>query len=211
MQPPVSEICVLCGLRQATTRDHVPPRGFFKGLEAQFITVPACSQCNNGASSDDEDMRFFVSMQVGKQALGAAQLWDSAALKSVKRKHSLRRQVVDTAREVAVTDPQGQRVVRLAVEVPARLYNTVFGRTTRGLYFHHTGRLLPPQVRVQVWPLTSTPDLEVLQPLIQQEVAGGALSYWYGVAAEEPHSSLWLYRFYAQHWIQACTGGACDA
>lgn len=210
MQPPASDICVLCGLREATTRDHVPPRGFFKGLNGPFVTVPACSQCNNGASSDDEDMRFFVSMQVGKQAPGSAQLWDGAALKSVKRKRSLRQQVIGAAREVSVTDAQGQRVVRLAVEVPARLYDTVFGRTTRGLYFHHTGSLLRPGVTVQVRPLTSAPALEVLEPLVEQQVADGALTYWYGVAAEEPNSSLWLYRLYAEHWVRACTGGACD-
>lgn len=32
MQPPKSSICVICGIRPATTSEHLPPRGFFKGI-----------------------------------------------------------------------------------------------------------------------------------------------------------------------------------
>lgn len=71
MQPPKSETCVICGVRLAETVDHVPPKGFFRGVvNAQLRTVPACRTCNNGASSDDEDVRFFISAQIGKQNPG---------------------------------------------------------------------------------------------------------------------------------------------
>lgn len=210
MQPSNSEFCVLCGIRKATTRDHVPPRGFFKGLQAQFITVPACAECNNGASSDDEDMRFFVSMQVGKGAPGAADLWESGALKSVKRKTSLRQQVISTTREIKVTDDHGRETTRLAVEIPARLYDSVFGRVTRGLYFFHTGAILQAKVKIQVLPLVTPPAPEILSPFQNAQIADGAFSYWFGVAPEEPSASLWLYRFYNYHWVQVCTGSTCD-
>jgi hypothetical protein len=41
-------LCYLCGERQATTDDHVPPRGLFPN-NAQFkgFKVPACKDCNN--------------------------------------------------------------------------------------------------------------------------------------------------------------------
>ena len=211
MQPPKSELCVVCGIRPATTRDHVPPKCFFRGLQATLDTVPACGQCNCGASSDDEDMRFFVSMQVGKQAPGAASLWEDGALKSVKRKASLRQQVTSTAREILVADSSGSVSPRIAVEVPARLYDSVFGRTTRGLYFLRTARILGLDVPVQVAPLTSPPSEEVLAPFQYREVGSGAFSYWFGIAADDQSSSLWLYRFYGSHWVQATTGNASDA
>ena len=57
MQPPKSNICVICGTPPAVTVDHVPPKCLFKGVaNAQLRTVPACAICNNGASSDDEDV-----------------------------------------------------------------------------------------------------------------------------------------------------------
>ena len=211
MQPPKSDICVLCGIRPATTRDHVPPKCFFRGLQIALNTVPACGQCNNGASSDDEDMRFFISMQVGKQAPGAASLWKDGALKSVKRKTSLRQQVTSTARKILVADCSGSVSPRIAVEVPARLYDSVFGRSTRGLYFLHTTRILGPDVAIQVAPLTSPPSDALLAPFQYSEVGAGAFSYWFGIEAEDQSSSLWLYRFYGSHWVQTTTGNPYDA
>jgi hypothetical protein len=189
----------------------VPPKSFFRGLEVTLNTVPACGECNNGASSDDEDMRFFVSVQVGKQAPGAASLWEEGALKSVKRKTSLRRQVTSTARGIFVADTKGAISPRIAIEVPARLYDSVFGRTTRGLYFLHTAYILDPRAPIQVVPLISPPTEDLLVLFQRCEIGAGAFSYWFGIAAEDRTSSLWLYRFYGTHWIQATTGSACDA
>lgn len=83
MQPPKSDICVICGVRPADTVDHVPPKGFFKGVvNAQLRTVPCCRDCNNGASSDDEDLRFYLSAQIGKENSASKVLWDDDAYKT---------------------------------------------------------------------------------------------------------------------------------
>ena len=156
-------------------------------------------------------MRFFVSVQVGKQAPGAAHLWEQGALKSVKRKTSLRKQVTSTVRELQVNDSESRTSTRLAIEVPARAYESVFGRITRGLYFFNAGKILPPNTNVQVVPLASPPDEAILQPFERHQIAGGAFVYWFGLAHDEPSSSLWLYQFYGIHWVQATTGSASDA
>ena len=210
MRTPESPTCVLCGLRPATTRDHVPPKGIFKGLGVPLITVPACNECNNGASQDDEDMRFFISMQVGKQTPGSAKLWDLGARKSLQRRGSLQRQVVSTARDILIQDASGAVVNRLAIEVPASVYEAVFGRTTRGLYFFHTGRILDPKARTQARPLLSSPEAEYFVGFGRNEVGGVACRYWYQVAEDDPNASLWLYCFYDLHWIHVDTGAACD-
>jgi len=208
VQPPKSEICVICGCRPATTQDHVPPKGLFKGLSAQLITVPACSTCNNGASSDDEDLRFYISMQVGKQTPGAAALWDQGAHKSIKRKTTLRASVVDSAHELQTIDADGKPVSRIAVEVPIRIYQAVFERTTRGLYFFHTGRILPRHVPVVVKPLDGVPDLDApdFRSFKQHAIGGDACVYKFGIAEEQRDGSLWLYGFYRTHWVMVVTG-----
>lgn len=213
MQPPKSEICVICGCRPATTHDHIPPRGLFKGLSAQLITVPACSTCNNGASSDDEDLRFYISMQVGKQTPGSAALWDQGAHKSIKRKTSLRASVVGTARELQTFDAHGKAVTRIAVEVPIRTYQVVFERTTRGLYFFHTGRILPPNVPVVVDLLDGVPDLNAqdFRLFKQHTIGGDACEYWFDIAEEQRNHSLWLYGFYRTHWVMVVTGDATES
>lgn len=210
MQSPKSSICVLCGSYPATTRDHVPPKGLFKGLGAQLITVPACSICNNGSSSDDEDLRFFISAQIGKQAPGSAKLWDDGAHKSIKRKTKLREAIIASAREVETSDSQGNIVERIAFEAPVQIYQKVFERTTRGLYFFHTGRILPPGTRVVVDMLAGQPELNTpeIHSLTKHCIGAEACVYRFGV--NETDNSLWLYEFYGAHWVMVQTGAVIE-
>ena len=213
MQPPKSNICVLCGVRPATTHDHVPPKGFFKGLGAQLITVPACAECNNGASADDEDLRFFISAQVGKQSPGSAMLWDKGAHPSVLRKRTLRESVLNTKREIPVVEADGGTSNRLAFEAPLRIYQSVFERTTRGLHFFHTGEILPAATRVAVEPLYGVPTLEGpdFAKLQVHSIGGEACVYRFAVEPTAKVAGLWLYSFYGTHWVMVATGDTAEA
>lgn len=211
MQSPKSDVCVICGIRAATTHDHVPPKCFFKGSKgAALVTVPACAPCNNGASADDEDMRFYMSMQVGKKTLESSRLWEQGARKSVMRKTALRNHVVGTGRAMQFVGEDGRSVSRLAVEAPVTLYEVVFSRTVRGLYFFHTARILSPDCQTKVSPLVLQPEDPLIKELHYNEIGGHACKYWYGVDSEDLDGSLWLFQFYGAHWIQVTTGAVCD-
>lgn len=210
MQRPKSDICVICGTRPASTVDHVPPKSFFKGVKnAQLRTVPACPECNNGASSDDEDVRFFISAQIGKQNSAAKQLWEAGAHKTILRKTKLREAFVATARELVVVENDGTHTTKIAFLVPVSTYQRVFERTTRGLYFFHTGRVLPASVPVSVTMLAGTPNLDTdeIRLLNVEVVGGGACVYRYGVTQEDMDCSLWIYEFHQAHWAVVTTGG----
>lgn len=207
-RPPQSPVCVLCGSRPAETRDHVPPKGLFKGLIADLITVPSCRPCNNGASSDDEDLRFYVSAQVGKPTHDAARLWDDGALKSFRRKAKLRNSVLPSLREVTVQDAEGNSVVYETMLIPIGVYQSVFERTTRGLYFHHNDRILAPTTQVEVSVLNRLPegfDAE-LRLMSQNSIGGDAFIYWHLISDESIDEGIWIYQFYGTHWIVAETG-----
>jgi len=209
MQPPKSSTCVICGSRPAETVDHVPPKGFFKGVvNAQLRTVPACRECNNGASSDDEDVRFFVSVQIGKQNPVSKQLWEAGAHKTILRKTKLREAFVATAGEVAIVESDGTHTTKIAFRVPVSTYQRVFERTTRGLYFFHTGRILPATVPVSVTMLAGTPNMDTNEiRLLNVEIIGdGACVYRYGVIPEDVDCSVWIYEFHHAHWALVTTG-----
>jgi hypothetical protein len=208
VQPPKSEICVICGARRADTVDHVPPKGLFKGvLNAQLRTVPACRVCNNGASSDDEDLRFFISVQIGKQNPASTILWDEGAHKSILRKTKLRESFVATARDIQVHGDDGAVATRIAINIPVQTYQRVFERTTRGLYFFHSGRILPPSVEVSVTMLAGTPNLETkeISMLHTESIREGACVYRYGIVPEDVNVSLWIYEFHQAHWVMVTT------
>ena len=211
MQPPKSDICVICGTRPAVTVDHVPPKCFFKGVaNAQLDTVPACTVCNNGASSDDEDVRFYISAQIGKEYAAAAALWDDGAYRSIKRKLKLRQSFLANAREVQVREEDGTTTSRMSFHVPISTYQRVFERTTRGLYFFHTGLILPPNVPVSATMLAGTPDLQTneIRLLTIETIGDGACVYRWGITHEDPNTSLWIYEFHKAHWALATTGNA---
>lgn len=211
MQPPKSAVCVICGTRPAVTVDHVPPKGFFKGVvNAQLRTVPACLECNNGASSDDEDVRFYISAHIGKQNLASKQLWEDGAHKSILRKKTLREAFVANAREVVVVRADGLQTTRIAFHIPVATYQRVLERTTRGLYFFHSGRVLPAPILVKATMLTGIPNMETekIRMLNRENIGGGAVIYRYGILPEDPDSSLWIYEFHHAHWAFVTTGAA---
>lgn len=208
MQPPKSPICVICGCRPATTVEHVPPRGFFKGIVGQFPTVPACAICNNGSSEDDEALRDYISAQIGKQTTGAKYLWEMGAHKSLLRSTKLRSALLSTTHEVEVANEDGSTTTRLAFVVPVSLYQRVFERVTRGLHFFHTGRLLPTDIRVQVNLLTNAPDPSSpeLQIFETHSVAEDAFVYRFALDPEELNNGIWLFTIHGSHWVQSSTG-----
>lgn len=211
MQPPKSDICVICGLNPATTTEHLPPRGFFKGMAGNFRTVPACSECNNGSSSDDEALRNYISAQVGKETSASASLWDKGAHKSLKRSGKLRADFLSTMQEVKLVEGNST-VTRLAFLIPVSLYQRVFERVTRGLYFWHSGTILPTTVPVKIDRLETPPDLSQpdLQVLENQKVLPNAFEYWYSLAPEDNNHGVWLFCIHNNEWVYATTGALVD-
>lgn len=211
MKSPHSKVCVICAIRPSTTRDHVPPKGWFKGLRTGLITVPACYECNQAASNDDENLRFYLSVQVGMPTQAAALLWDNGAHKSILRKSKLRVPFLESLREVTTTDAKGNLVKRLAFPAPLNLYQRVFERIVRGLYFHHSGKILPPTVRVLVEPL-DYPNLQALktQFLRSHEIGAGACVYYFAVQDEDLLTSLWVFEFHKRLYVRVITGRLCE-
>jgi hypothetical protein len=212
MQPPKSSICVICGIRSATTAEHVPPRGFFKDTVGQFRTVPACDICNNGSSEDDESLRNFISAQIGKQTPGAKNLWEMGAHKSLLRSTKIRSALLSTLQEVAVTNEDGSSTTRLRFSVPVSLYQRVFERVTRGLNFLHTGKILPIDILVRINLLTHAPDVSSSEFRIfeKHSIAEGAFEYRFVLDPEEPSNGVWLFTIHGSHWVQSSTGVLVD-
>src|SRR5215469_1001870 len=55
-------LCVYCGLI-ADSKDHAPPKCLMlPPLPSNLITLPACKECNNGFSFDENVVRAFLSL-----------------------------------------------------------------------------------------------------------------------------------------------------
>lgn len=153
-----SEKCVICGEREAVTRDHVPPKNLFPVPRPNdLVTVPACRECNNGASVEDEDFRTYLSLQIGRQNHLTEKLWFDGAQKSLTRRKSLQQQILASLRPIQVQTKTGVES-KTAFEVPERIYRRVFERVVRGLYYHHFGKILGKGVPILISPLVGVND-----------------------------------------------------
>lgn len=204
----VSEVCVLCGREQASTKEHVPARGFFKTQRTDHLTVPSCESCNNGSSKDDELVRAFIAATSGTQA--GLRIW----------KHVARSSMLTRLRSMASWRRVDEGAFgignAMVIEVPAEPVRRVGRKICAALYWLHTGAVLPAPDTTNVTILTArargarrgVADYEALQ----RRLAAGAyvdptvirtFSYRYRL---EPDESCWFLKFFDDLELVCVTG-----
>jgi hypothetical protein len=108
--------------------------------------------------------------------------------------------------------PNGKITNRSAISVPESLYQRVFERVTRGLFFWHTGIILSKDISVKVELLVGRPNLDAsaLKALEEHTVAEGAFEYRFGLDPEDNRNAIWLFGLHQAHWLYAKTGVLAD-
>jgi hypothetical protein len=206
-------ICVYCGGFRPITEDHIPPKALFRRpLPPDLVKVPSCTQCNGGASKDDE---YFKTMMVLKERAGdhpdAAGLRDSVFRSfDNPRKRGFRRHIARITRPVNVRSPAGLYLGRtLAYDVDFRRLDRVVVRITRGLFWHHYGRRVPEDHLVEsygehgfnaadpVW--LEHFKRTIAAPILMRgcvSMGRGVMRYWHSPVEGLPDGTAWIYEFY---------------
>ena len=197
-------MCAICGVREATTFDHLPPRAIFpKPRPSNLVTVPACLPCNHGASKHDEQFRVYLTMQTGPDNPQSKKLWKERSMATLRKNRKLHRMILQGMRPVEMRSDAGIYLGRrTAFLFPVEVYESVMQRTARGLYYHHFGEILGAQVRCEVSFLRSL-DAEFLElsgNWPSADIGSGAVVYRYSRAADAPLNSAWVFQFYEAHW-----------
>lgn len=201
--------CAYCGRISRIHMDHVPPKALFaKPLPRQLITVPACFDCNNGASRDDD--YFVTRMALEQDAYGhpRARAQADALFRNLTRRKAagFRRAFLDSLTDIDAYTPGGIFVGRrreLTVD-SERIIRTVT-RCAYGLYRHHFSRRIPNDRKVRAWALyaQSPAELDSIAYLISaveqadlHEIGEGAFRYKIRLAMDESDCGAMLMQFY---------------
>lgn len=202
--------CVICGINDATTSDHLPPKGIFpKPRPDNLITVPSCIDCNNSASTLDEVFRLYLALQVGDLDDQIASAYFHEALRTYRHNKKLQGEIMSGAEPLDLTTPSGIYLGQgLKVLWNSTAHDAVIERTVRGLYFHHFDEILPPNVGISPkW--FAQPDeqlLKVVSGLEKKVVGENQFVYRFGKDKNLPWVSVWYFEFYGRHWAGAHTG-----
>lgn len=204
------KICVICGVNEATTSDHLPPKSIFpKPRPENLITVPSCADCNNNASSLDEAFRLYLALHVGDLDDETTAAYFHEALRTYKHNKKLQHEILGSAQPMDFITPGGVYLGQgMKLLWNSKAHDAVIERIVRGLYFHHFGEILPSDTHVSPkW--FNRPDEKFLQTMsgLKKEVVGNnQFVYLYGRFEEHPSASVWCFEFYGRHWAGACTG-----
>ena len=80
--------CIYCG-KPATTREHVPSKAFLvEPYPDNLATIPACFECNNGFSNDEEYVACFL--DVLKESIYRRYFKSSATVQRLKKTPTLK-------------------------------------------------------------------------------------------------------------------------
>lgn len=202
------QLCAICGVQPATTRDHVPPRGIFPRPRPNLITVPACFPCNNRGSSHDEAFRVYLNLHVGVEHPSSQVLFHNETLRTLRANRRLLREINAQSDPIWFTTPsgivwgRGRRVLW-----NSNAHDAVVERTIRGLYFHHFNEILGERGSVKVQWLRSFPAdvVEYMRACPIVSLGDDQFVYRYGRAVDQPLSSLWLLNFYGKHYASGYT------
>ena len=205
---------VIGGVRQATSRDHVPPENLFAAPRpSNLIAVPACAACHGDTSKDDEYFRTVMALRAdihNHPDIQGGVL--SAAMRSLSRPEAvgLAKALLRTVREVPVRTPAGlyAGTVGSYTAEGERVFRVV-ERITRGLFFHHMHRTLRTgHVKVLHddfvdWSILPKDVVETAQrvtrAVAQQQTrhrVGRAFEYAYLITENGEMISAWLMTFF---------------
>lgn len=193
----MSDLCIYCGQRPATTKDHVPPKSFFpRPRPHNLITVPCCYQCNAGYGKDDERVRnILTSLDATedhpaiREQLGGNRnrSWQRGQGKNSVRHVLASLKVVDayTAGGIFLGE-------RLAFDLDQAVIDRFIGRTTRALIYHEYGVGF-----VEGHVAWRKPPMEIKRPLsAKPKSIGGDVFSYVGYYKPGAAKSLWILKFY---------------
>jgi hypothetical protein len=215
----MKQLCAICGIRDATTKDHVPPKGIFaKPRPSNLITVPACHECNNFSSVLDES--FMVNLGIHVSIVGGEgkRLFDQQVLPTLQHNTKLLNKTKEKFKPINLETSDGTvHEGFYAGEWDSEAHGKVIERTIRGLNYHHYGEILGLEstVKTHYFESLSKEMFEMSKNWAANSFGVGDVVYKYTSATNgDIRTSLWLFQFYGAHWAGGQTKtplGSIDA
>lgn len=208
--------CTYCRVREAETRDHVPPDCLFPVPRPDnLITVPACRICNERFGRDDEYFHQCLMTAENLETVPTTEEPRERARRGLARPQAqgLLRKIVLSFQDVEVYSPGGIYLgTQPALRVDRQRILGVIERIARGLYFAVNQIAVPEEYGIKCyWDQYSFPKpiREVASQIGVQwpgpfYIGEGVFSFTYlQQPFERGPQGLWLMSFYERFCMGA--------
>lgn len=206
MKRDIIESCAICGERRECTRDHIPPKSIFLPPRPDnLVTVPACKDCNNGSSKDDDSFKMYLALHVAMHTKKGEKFFKTA-LRTFRHNTRLRSRIFQTLKPRDFKTPGGVFLGSGATVLwDSEIHNKIIEKTVRGLYHHHYGKILGNKADIYVYWHRSFPQ-HLNQYIVNTNWMGeGEFLYIHTDVEDSPLSSIWIFQFYNSHWASGIT------
>jgi hypothetical protein len=211
-------VCYNCGNTQADTAEHVIARTLIpEPRPGNLITVPACRQCNEAVSRDEEYLRDRLSAVVGGADFEAPAAWDVAwrfmqRPEAMGKKSAFFKDVLKLPSAVPTKNGPSD----MAVGMEKRRVDNVIQKIVRGFYFHFFKEPLG-NVEFEIDLLSSINprgDRAALSNLLAKIYESPTWAQNFGtdthaicaIAEDNQRAGLWSFKFFGQHIAVALVG-----
>jgi hypothetical protein len=203
----MEQFCIYCGEREATTKDHVPPKSFFrKPRPANLITVPCCKDCNGTYGIDDERVRNLItSIDTTEDHPAIQKQIAEKRDRSYSRKEgqSNFQHIIESVRIVDRYSPGGIYFGKApAFDLNQKVMDRFIERMTRALLYYENG-IEYTEFEVEWKKSPDLPALERMPPELrtfllngQSKEIGDGIFRYVGYYTPGRATSLWLLNFY---------------
>ena len=204
----MKNLCVICGKNEATSRDHIPPKGIFiKPRPDNLRTVPACSQCNGGASGYDEKFKVDLSIQVSNSR--GIEHFNKLAAPTLEHNQKLSTEILNSMKPAYRATSSGIIYEQgFAFPWDKNAHDIVIERTIRGLYYLHKNKILGDSVKVEIHVIdeitSKIAGLFKSSPLAKIG-NNNEINYRYSCERNNHLLSIWGIDFYESHMILGIT------
>lgn len=205
-------VCCLCGLKKADiTKEHVFPKGIFNTPRPTNLPqrIPACFECNNGLSKDEDDFRVFLTAGTAYESNAGKQMWTEKIRPALKRR--LKQRIRHMVKQSRIMDKSGNVVGHLPIlEVERESVNRVLKKIAKGLYYLDTQRVLAGEVEIHVGYYEENPDIfppldEAIKGAKRVDLGQGEVTYWRNTIKDNFEESLTRIQFYEDKIFLICT------
>jgi hypothetical protein len=199
------EICCLCGLRLANTRDHLFPKCLFiPPRPTNLPTIPACKQCNQELSKDEEAFRVFVAAGMAHEKDTGNRIWRDKIRPDLQGKRKgLKKHISSMVKEIKVVLKPGDNTVLVPIiEMDRGVVNRVLHKIAKGLYYLDTQQIFPKELEILVGTYTEKPGIiglplyEAIKRTNKIVLGNGEVIYRRAIIENNPKESLTWIRFY---------------
>ena len=182
------KLCAICGVRQATTKDHIPPQSLYpkpRDNDINLNTVPACSICNNGSSTDDEIFKVLIGITTGEYQSEPNKIIESLA-STIGTNQKIANQIFETKQHVYAQLNGNIYEPATAVTFDHEAYDRVITRIIKGLYWMENGSALPEHSKIII----------LVGEHLKVSVAQSLMSLMHELPLRKLNKESFLYRFH---------------